>query len=120
MGLSAIGSTLEFVINSRTDTVMRFWPFYISQNEIEIAAHDLIERHGEGAREEASRLAEFGRRLGAARNSAIFRRAARILASEQMMVATRAPTDGGRLGKIANLVIEFGSPRVAVETEANE
>jgi hypothetical protein len=78
-----IGSSLEVVINLWTDRVMKFWWFYISQTEIETAAHDLIERHGEGAREEAIRLADVGRRLGSRRNSALFRRAARYLASEQ-------------------------------------
>lgn len=76
-------SSLELVINSRTDPVMNFWSFYISQSEIETAALDLIERHGEGAREEAIRLADVGRRLDSARNSAIFRRAARYLASDR-------------------------------------
>jgi hypothetical protein len=99
---------------------MRFWPFYISQIEIETAAHDLIERHGEDAHDEAIRLADVGRRFGAARNSAIFRRAARVIVSEQMMAATRVPTDAGRLGKITKLLIKFGSPRVAIETEPND
>ena len=63
---------------------MRFWSFNISQNEIETAALDLIELHGEGAREEAIRLADVERRLGAARNSALFRHAARFLASQHI------------------------------------
>ena len=95
---------------------MNFWSFNIAQNEIETAALDLIERHGDGAREEAIRLADVGRRLGSARHSAIFRRAARYIASGHMTAATRVPMSAG-LGKIADLLAEFGSRRVAVETE---
>jgi hypothetical protein len=91
---------------------MSFWSFYISKNEIEAAALDLIERHGEGAREEAIRLADVGRRLGSARNSAIFRRAARYIASERATTATRVPMSAGRLTKIVEAVVEFGRPRV--------
>jgi hypothetical protein len=113
-----IGSSLELVINSRTDTVMSFWSSYISQNEIETAALDLIERHGEGAHEEAIRLADVARRIGSTRNSAIFRRAARYLASEHMTAATRLPMNAGRMGKIVEVVVQFGRPRVPVEPKA--
>jgi hypothetical protein len=99
---------------------MSFWSFYISNNEIKAAALDLIERHGEGAREEAIRLADVGRRLGSRRNSAIFRRAARYLAAGHMTGAKAAPKHETRSGKIADLLGEFGSPRVAVETEVRE
>ena len=99
---------------------MSFWSFYISKNEIEAAASDLIERHGEGAREEAIRLADVGRRLGSKRNSAILRRAARYLASGKMTRVKSAPDHETRLGKIADLLAEFGSPLVADETEVCE
>ncbi len=97
---------------------MSFWSFYISKNEIEEAALDLIERHGEGAREEAIRLADVGRRIGSARNSAIFRRAARYIESGHTTTATRVPMSAGRLGKIVGVLVEFGRPRVAVEPKA--
>ena len=99
---------------------MSFWSFYISKNEIEIVALDLIERHGESAREEAIRLADVGRRLGSKRNSAIFRRSARYLASQQMTTATGLPVSTARSGNVADPLTEFASPRVAVETEACE
>lgn len=99
---------------------MSVWSSYISQAEIETAARFLIEHHGDGAREEAIRLADIGRRLGSARNSALFRRAARYLASEHMTGAKAAPMSARRLGKIADLLFKFGSPRVAGETEARE
>jgi len=98
---------------------MSFWSFYISKNEIEAAALDLIERHGEDAREEAIRLADVGRRVGSTRNSAIFRRAARYIASEQMIGVSVLPMSRA-VGKIVEMVVEFGSPRVADETEARE
>jgi hypothetical protein len=99
---------------------MSFWSFYISKNEIKAAALDLIERHGEDAHEEAIRLAEVGRRLGSKRNSAILRRAARYIAREQRITAKRVPKRETRLGKIADLLSQFGSPRVADETEVCE
>ncbi len=99
---------------------MSFWWFYISQNEIEAAALDLIERQGEGAREEAIRLADVGRRLGSERNSAIFRRAARYIASGHLTTATRVPMSTARSGNVAGPLTEFPSPCVTVETEACE
>ena len=92
---------------------MSFWSFYISKNEIKAAAFDLIERHGEGAREEAIRLAEVGRRLGSKRNSAILRRAARYIATGKMTRVEAGPDHKTRWEKIAILLAEFGSPRVA-------
>ena len=74
---------------------MSFWSFYISKNEIKAAALDLIQRHGEGAREEAIRLTDVGRRLGSARNSAIFRRAARYITFEQMIGVSVLPMSSG-------------------------
>ena len=90
---------------------MKFWWFDISQAEIETFARDLIERHGDGAREEAIRLADVGRRIGSSRNSAIYRRSARYLASEEMTGIGGAPKRETPMGKIANLFVEFGSPQ---------
>ena len=96
---------------------MSFWSVYISKYEIKAAALDLVERHGEGAREEAIRLADVGRRVGSTRNSAIFRRAARHLAAGKMTRVKAAPDHETRVRKIADLLAEFGSPRVADKTE---
>ena len=113
-----IGLSLNSLSIHEQDPVTSFWSFYIFKNEIKAAAHDLIERHGESAREEANRLAEVGRRLGSKRNSAILRRAARYIATGKM--ARVGPDHETRVGKITNLLAEFGSPRVADETEVCE
>ena len=99
---------------------MSFWSFYISKNEIEIVAHDLIERHGESAREEAIRLAMLGVALALQETSRKFRRAARYIASQQMTTATGLPVSAARSGIVVDPLAEFASPRVAVETEACE
>jgi hypothetical protein len=74
----------------------------ITQDEIEDAVRFLVERHGEGAGEEALRLAEVGRRLGSRRNSALFRRAAKVLGGGES-----APAESWRAA-----LREFGRARI--------
>lgn len=94
---------------------MRSWFFFISQDEIEAAALDLMARHGVDARDEAIRLAGVGRRIGSHRNSKIFRRAAQHIAAgcPSMAANTRVPRPW--LAKVMELVAEFSTPRIAAD-----
>ena len=84
--------------------------FTISHEEIVAVADDLLERHGEDARDEALRLADVGRRIGSRRNSSIYRRAAKHLAGDPG--PAMAPSVRAWLGRIRETVREFGAPRV--------
>jgi hypothetical protein len=92
---------------------MKRWFFRISEDEIDNAVLDLIERHGaQGARDEALRLADVGRRIGSARNSSIFLLAAHRIGAEQGMIPADTPPPMSRKEKIIAYVAEFGAPRV--------
>ena len=90
---------------------MRSWFFFISQDEIEAAVLDLMERHGAGARDEAIRLADVGRRIGSHRNSKIFRRAAQRLADECIQNSAKPPSQRAWLAKVK----AFGAPLIAAD-----
>jgi hypothetical protein len=95
---------------------MKRWFLRISEDEINVAVLDLIARHGvAAARDEALRLADVGRRIGSARNSAIFLRAAHRIAAEQGMIPADAPAPMSRAEKIVASVATFGAPRVPPE-----
>ncbi|MCW2286123.1 hypothetical protein M2323_003960 [Rhodoblastus acidophilus] len=88
---------------------MNSWFPSISPAEIDNVAQDLVARHGAGAREEALRLAEVGRRIGSRRNSKIFRLAAQRLAGEDRPSAPDAAS-GNWLARIKAGIAEFGAP----------
>ncbi|MBB4200267.1 hypothetical protein GGD83_004096 [Rhodoblastus sphagnicola] len=93
--------------------VMKRWFLRISEDEIDAAVLHLIEQHGpDGARDEALRLADVGRRIGSAKNSAIFLRAAQRIAVEQGMTASETPPPRSWVKKLSVFVAEFGAPRV--------
>jgi hypothetical protein len=77
----------------------------ITPEEVEDAVRFLVENHGPEARQEAERLAEVGRRLGSRRNSALFRRAAQVLAR-----APQQPTP--RHGSWRDALRGYGRPRI--------
>ncbi|PPQ36253.1 hypothetical protein [Rhodoblastus acidophilus] len=101
--------------------VMKNWFFRISNNEIDAAVLHLLEHHGlEGARDEALRLADVGRRIGSARNSAIFLRAARRIGVTQGRPTAEAQTPRSRLKTLSALVAEFGAPRTPLDARSPE
>jgi hypothetical protein len=89
--------------------IMNGWFFRISPTEIDDAARDLLARHGEGARDEAVRLADVGRRIGSRRNSEIFRLAAQRLSGRDDP-AVHATENGSWLTRIKTGIAEFGAP----------
>jgi hypothetical protein len=91
--------------------VMNTWFLRISPAEIDDATQSLLARHGEGARDEAVRLAEVGRRIGSRRNSKIFRLAARRLSGDGAPVTDAAET-GNWLARIKAGIAEFGAPLI--------
>lgn len=100
---------------------MKRWFFRISEDEIDAAVRHLIDHHGvEGARDEALRLADVGRRIGSAKNSAIFLRAARRLAIKRETPTGEARPPRSRLEAFSALVAEFGAPRMPLDEFAHE
>ncbi|MBB4200265.1 hypothetical protein GGD83_004726 [Rhodoblastus sphagnicola] len=92
---------------------MKRWFPKISEDEIDAAVLYLIEQHGlDGARDEALRLADVGQRIGSAKNSAIFLRAAQRIAVTQGMTASETQPPRSRVEKLSAFVAEFGAPRV--------
>jgi hypothetical protein len=88
---------------------MNSWFFRISPTEIDDVAQHLLARHGAGARDEAIRLADVGRRIGSRRNSRMFRLAAQRLDGERgPAVHARGKTDW--LARIKASIAEFGAP----------
>jgi len=96
---------------------MKPWFFRISQDEIIAVAEGLFERHGEGAHAEARRLADVGRRMGARRNSKLFRCAAQRLADDGRPVIAPSPPTAW-LAKVRESVARFGAPRIAADEKA--
>jgi hypothetical protein len=94
---------------------MRSWFFFTSQDEVDVAALDLLERHGADALDEAVRLADVGRRIGSHRNGEIFHRVAQRLAVECIPVSAKASAQRAWLAKLKESVAEFGAPRVAAD-----
>jgi len=107
--------------HSMDSVVMKRWFFRISEDEIDAAVLHLIDHHGlEGARDEALRLSDVGRRIGSMKNSAIFLRAAQRIAVKRGLPMDDVQPPRSRFEAFAAFIADFGAPRIPFDEFAHK